>query len=82
MVITADKIAQNQFQVIVPDIYRGKVAKNHEEAGHLLQGLNWDGALKVIKGAQQLLVSKGAKKIGIMGFCMGGALTIAAVSSL
>lgn len=82
IVITADRIAEGGFQIIAPDIYRGKVAKNTEEAGHLLTGLDWEGAIKDIRGAQQFLREKGAKKIGILGFCMGGALTIAAVANL
>ena len=80
--ITADRIAAGGYQIIAPDIYRGKVAKDTEEAGHLLTGLDWDGALKDIAGAQQFLLENGAKKVGILGFCMGGALTIASVATI
>ena len=52
IVVTADRIADGGYQIIAPDIYRGKVAKNTEEAGHLLSELDWEGALKDIKGAQ------------------------------
>ena len=47
----------------------------------MFHGLDWEGALKDIAGAKEYLTSKGAKKIGIVGFCMGGALAIAAVAS-
>ena len=33
------------FQVIIPDIYRGKVAIDHEKAGHLMNDLNWGSAV-------------------------------------
>jgi carboxymethylenebutenolidase len=42
-------------------------------------GLDWDGAVKDIKGACDYLKSLGCTKVGILGFCMGGALTIASI---
>eukprot|EP01006_Ploeotia_vitrea_P032876 TRINITY_DN65068_c0_g1_i3.p1 TRINITY_DN65068_c0_g1~~TRINITY_DN65068_c0_g1_i3.p1 ORF type:complete len:122 (-),score=0.48 TRINITY_DN65068_c0_g1_i3:182-547(-) len=42
-------------------------------------GLDWDGAVKDIKGSVLYLKSIGCKKVGVLGFCMGGALTIAAM---
>lgn len=78
---TADRFANNGFSVLCPDLYRGKVAKDYEEAGHCLQGLDWDGALKDIRGAALYLKQeKGCKKVGITGFCMGGALAIASLT--
>ena len=43
-------------------------------------GLDWKGAVQDIAGAQKFLLGKGCKKVGILGFCMGGALTIVASS--
>lgn len=63
---------------IVPDFYRGKVAKDHEEAGHFLNDLDWFGAVQDIQAAVDYLKANGVEKIGCVGFCMGGALTIAA----
>ena len=80
--ITADRFASEGYQVIVPDIYRGKCAKDREEAGHLMGGLDWKGAIADIAGAKKFLEGKHCKKVGILGFCMGGALTIAAVASI
>ena len=42
---TADKFAQKGFTVLIPDIYRGKVAKNREQAGHYFGDLDWNGAI-------------------------------------
>ncbi|CAD8123654.1 unnamed protein product [Paramecium sonneborni] len=80
MVKTTDRIAQKGFQCISPDIYRGKVAQNREEAGHLLGGLDWEGAVKDIEGAAKHLKELGCTKVGVTGFCMGGALAIASIS--
>lgn len=41
----AERFAVGGFKVLVPDLYRGKVAIDHEEAGHLMNGLNWDQAV-------------------------------------
>lgn len=76
---TSDTIANQGFSVLCPDIYRGKIAKDTESAGHLLTGLDWPDAVQVIGGAANYLLSQGCKKVGVMGFCMGGALTIASI---
>lgn len=78
--ITADNFAKKGFRVVIPDIYRGKVGKNHEEAGHLYKGLDFDGAAKDVAAAGQYLKSIGCKKVGVTGFCMGGALAIASLT--
>ncbi|KAL4433369.1 hypothetical protein ABPG74_017473 [Tetrahymena malaccensis] len=80
--ITADKFSAKGFTVIVPDVYRGKCAKNREEAGHYFKDLEWDGAVADMKGAALHLKEKlGCTKVGILGFCLGGALTFAALSA-
>ncbi|KAL9642995.1 hypothetical protein ABK040_010687 [Willaertia magna] len=62
---------------LVPDLYRGKVAIDREEAGHLMQGLDFKGAVADIHGAAKYLKEQlGCKKVGVTGFCMGGALTL------
>src|SRR5690349_4996647 len=58
--------------------YRGQCGINREQAGHLMHGLDWAGAVADIRGAVQYLKSTGSRKVGVLGFCMGGALTIAA----
>lgn len=46
---TADKFAAEGFKVVCPDMYRGKVAKDTENAGHLLTGLDWKDALGTMR---------------------------------
>jgi carboxymethylenebutenolidase len=72
----ADRLASAGFQALVPDFYRGKSTVEAEEAHHLMDGLNFgDAASQDIRGAVQFLKSR-ASKVGVTGFCMGGALTV------
>jgi len=72
----ADKLAKAGYRALVPDLYRGKVALEANEAKHLMEGLNFgDAAGQDIRGAVQYL-KKDSKKVGVTGFCMGGALTV------
>jgi len=71
---------QGKFVTMVPDLYRGKVAKNSTAALHLVQNLDYPDAIKDIQGAAQYLIKQGCKKVGITGFCMGGSLSLAAAA--
>src|SRR3954463_393800 len=73
----AEKLAKAGYRALVPDLYRGKVALEANEAKHLMEGLNFgDAAGQDIRGAVQYLKASGSAKAGITGFCMGGALTV------
>jgi len=75
---TADRLAEAGYRGLVPDLYRGKVAKAADEASHMMSGLNFpDAAAQDIRGAVQYL-KQSSKKVAVGGFCMGGALTILA----
>ncbi|XP_071110656.1 carboxymethylenebutenolidase-like [Haliotis cracherodii] len=65
------------FSTIVPDLYRGKLATDNEEANHLMGDLDWPGAIADIKACAKYLLSNGCAKVGVTGFCMGGALSMA-----
>src|SRR5438552_3671720 len=72
----ADKLAKAGYRALVPDLYRGKTAVDAKEANHLMTGLNFgDAAGQDIRGAVQYLKQSSAK-VGVTGFCMGGALTV------
>lgn len=65
------------YRALIPDLYRGKVGLDVAEAQHLMDGLDWQGAVKDIQASVQWLKANGSQKVGVTGFCMGGALTIA-----
>ncbi len=72
----ADKLAAAGYRALVPDLYRGKVAVEAKEAEHLMTNLNFgDAAGQDVRGAVQQL-KKTSAKVGVTGFCMGGALTL------
>ena len=72
----ADRVARAGFTALVPDLYRGKSTVAAEEAHHLMSGLNFaDAASQDVRGAVQHLKLSHAK-VGVTGFCMGGALTV------
>lgn len=76
---TADRLAGQGFDVLVPDVYRGRVAATGDEANHLMQGLDFkDAATQDASGAATYLRDLGAGKIAVMGYCMGGALAMLA----
>ncbi|KAK9226022.1 hypothetical protein WN943_011068 [Citrus x changshan-huyou] len=65
------------FKALIPDLYRGKVGLDTAEAQHLMSGLDWPGAVKDIHASVNWLKANGSKKVGVTGYCMGGALAIA-----
>lgn len=72
------KLASQGYRCLVPDIYHGKIGIEKEEAHHLFSNLDWPRAVAEITEAVEYLKSNGAKKVGAIGFCMGGALSLAA----
>ena len=73
----AERLAKQGYQALVPDLYKGQLALKENEAKHLMDGLNFgDAASQDIRGAVQFLKAAGAPKVGVTGYCMGGALTL------
>jgi len=75
----ADRFAQAGFGVLAPDLYQGKVTKDAQEAGRLMQSLDQQRALATLDAAVAYLgeqpgVRHGA--IGVTGFCMGGSFAL------
>jgi len=73
----ADRLADLGYNALVPDLYKGQLALAENEAQHLMTGLDFgDAASQDIRGAVQYLKAAGATKVGVTGYCMGGALTL------
>lgn len=73
---TADRFASAGFTALVPDLYRGKRPRDEQEANHAMTGLDFgDAATQDLAGAVSYL-HETSSKVAVVGFCMGGALTI------
>jgi carboxymethylenebutenolidase len=70
-------MARFGFAALAPDLYHGEVAKEPNEAQKLAMALVMDQAIKDVQGAADYLAQQtfvGPKKVGVMGFCMGGGI--------
>lgn len=71
----ANKLKNLGWRVLIPDLYKGQVALEENEAKHLMNNLNFvDAANHDVRGAVQYLKNSGSKRVAVTGFCMGGAL--------
>ncbi len=78
-----DRYAAEGFIAIAPDLYRGRIAANSEEAGGMMQALEIDDGLDTIKNSVEAARSKyGLSHFGITGFCMGGTFALRAACVL
>src|SRR5512146_1221782 len=71
----ASKLADQGFLTLAVDLYRGKVAENPEKAHELSRGLPQDRAARDLSAAVAYLKTQknvDAKRIGDIGWCMGG----------
>ncbi len=74
-----DRLAAEGFLALAPDLYHGKSTKSPDEAGKLMMALRIDEAEKDLRRAAQYLLdhdSTTVSKVGVVGFCMGGALSL------
>lgn len=75
-----ERFARAGFSALAPDLYRGKVVPYHDsdEAGKEMNSLDFiDATTQTVRGAVEFLAGTGAK-VGIVGYCMGGAIVIIA----
>jgi carboxymethylenebutenolidase len=78
----ADRLAGEGFVALVPDLYHGETTSSPDQAGKLMMALKIDEAEKDLRGAVHYLTANTAvaQKVGTIGFCMGGALSLFAAS--
>lgn len=73
-----DRFAAEGFVALAPDLYHGESSTEPDGAGKLMMGLNLTQAAKDMSGAVDALQERtGRTKVGVVGFCMGGGLTLA-----
>ena len=78
-----DRFALTGFVALAPDLFHGRTTREPDEAGKLLMELQLDRAGRDMLGAARWLASNertAGDRVGIVGFCMGGALALYAAS--
>ncbi len=73
----AKRLADEGFTVFAADLYGGKVATDEATAQQYLSTLDWKHADDVLRrAAEALRQHTPGTKVGVMGFCMGGAVSL------
>ncbi len=79
----ADRFAREGFVALAPDLYHGETTTSPDEAGKLMMALDIGRAEKDLRGAVKYILGHEAvegPKVGTVGFCMGGVLSLYAAS--
>ena len=79
----ADRFAAEGFVALAPDLFHGDMTKSPDKAAKMLMALNIEETGKDLSGAATYLLEHEQvrpKKIGALGFCMGGQLALFAAS--
>jgi carboxymethylenebutenolidase len=74
-----DSFAAEGFVALAPDLYRGTVTTEPDEAAKIMMALNIEQAAKDMVGAVDFLMAHDAvtsSGVGVTGFCMGGGLAL------
>jgi carboxymethylenebutenolidase len=78
----ADRLAREGFTTFAQDLYGGKVTTDPAEAMKLMNALDMRRAVQEISRAAEALRHRApGTKVAVLGFCMGGALTLAAAAT-
>ncbi|HTK28606.1 MAG TPA: dienelactone hydrolase family protein [Vicinamibacterales bacterium] len=80
---TADRFAAEGFVALAPDLYHGTTTRSPDQAGKLMMALRIDDAARDLAGAIDCLAAQpgvAPKRVGTVGFCMGGALSLYAAA--
>ena len=75
----ADRFAAEGFAALAPDLYHGESTTSPDDAGKLMMALNIGETEKDLQGAVAHLLGSDAcssDKVGTVGFCMGGQLSL------
>ena len=79
----ANRYAGEGFIAIAPDLYRGRLAKDPEEAGKFMHALALEDGLDTIENALEAANDKyEVNHFGITGYCMGGTYALRAACEI
>ncbi|MDX2541535.1 dienelactone hydrolase family protein [Streptomyces sp. WI04-05B] len=74
-----DRLAQEGFVALAPDLYGGNVAHESAEALRMVQALPVPKGVELLSGAVDHLLARPevtSKTVGSVGFCMGGGFVL------
>ena len=75
----AGRYAAEGFTAIAPDLYRGKVATDPENASKMMHDLSTEDGLDTIgRAVSEAQARYGVSHLGITGYCMGGTFALRA----
>jgi len=69
-----DRFARAGFAAIAPDLYRGAMAEEPDDAKKLAMAFDREAAVEDLQSCVSFLLEAGATSVGAIGFCMGGGL--------
>jgi carboxymethylenebutenolidase len=80
----AERLASEGFVALAPDFYHGQSTTEPDQAQKLAMELQFQQVTKDFAGAVHYLLAQPAvtsEGVGVIGFCMGGGLTLALAAS-
>lgn len=78
MTRVADELAMSGYSTLVPDLFQGRRTRDMKEGFALMEQLDVADAVEQnVRGAVRALRQE-TRAVGVLGFCMGGALAIVA----
>ncbi|TVQ81379.1 MAG: dienelactone hydrolase family protein [Bradymonadales bacterium] len=78
-----ERFSKEGFVAMAPDLYQGACAEGPDDAGRLMMSLKIEDTAKELASAAHFLAEHEAvtsKKVGALGFCMGGQLALLGAS--
>jgi carboxymethylenebutenolidase len=79
----AGRYASEGYLCVAPDLFRGKLARDTEEASKLMHSLAIEDGIEMIRETiTQARQAYHSQKIGITGYCMGGTFALRAACEI
>jgi carboxymethylenebutenolidase len=79
----AGRYANEGYLCVAPDLYRGKITRNSDEASRLMHALAIDDGMQTIRSAMDAVKSSyTVDQFAITGYCMGGTFALRAACEI
>ena len=79
----AGRVANEGYLCVAPDLYRGRLAADKDEAAAMMQALRMEDGLEIIRSAMKAATETyQVEDFAIIGFCMGGTFALRAACEI